>query len=93
MRVFVAGGSGAVGRQMVPRLIAAGHAVRAITRQADRSIWLREAGADAHICDVFDRERLIAIVRDAAPDAIVHQLTDLPAAMNPRKLDELYDLE
>lgn len=91
MRVFVAGGTGAVGRQMIPRLIADGHPVVAITRQPDRTKWLQGVGAQAHVCDAFDRDRLMALVRESAPDAIVHQLTDLPASMNPRGLKEIYE--
>lgn len=91
MRVFVAGGTGAVGRQLIPRLAGAGHSVVAITRQPGKSEWLRRAGAEAIVCDVFDAGRLAGVVRDAGPDAIVHQLTDLPATMNPRKLKEIYD--
>jgi nucleoside-diphosphate-sugar epimerase len=90
MRVFVAGGTGAVGRQMIPRLVAAGHSVVAITRQPAKCDWLRRAGAAAMICDVFDVDRLNAAVREAAPEALVHQLTDLPATMNPRKLSDIY---
>lgn len=91
MRVFVAGASGAVGRRMIPQLTEAGHSVVAITRDPAKAQALRERGVEAVICDVFDRERVAAAVRDARPDAIVHQLTDLPAAMNPRKLSAVYE--
>lgn len=90
MRVFVAGGTGAVGRQIIPRLVAAGHSVVAISRHSEKLDTLRHAGATAVVCDVFDRQRLMAAVRDAAPAAIVHQLTDLPSTMNPRQLEAIY---
>ena len=77
MRVFVAGGSGAVGRQMIPQLVDAGHMVVALTRRVEKTAQLRELGAQPIVGDVFDRDRLAAIVRHATPDAIVNQLTDL----------------
>lgn len=90
MRVFVAGGTGAVGRRLIPLLAAAGHHVVAITRDSTKTAWLRQCGADAVVCDVFDRAALTSAVRAAAPEAIINQLTDLPAAMNPRKLEAIY---
>ena len=80
MKVFVAGASGAVGRRMIPRLLAAGHAVVAMPRDRAKDESLERAGADAVVCDVFDGPGLTAAVRSAAPSAIIHQLTDLPAA-------------
>jgi 2-alkyl-3-oxoalkanoate reductase len=91
MRVFVAGGTGAVGRRMIPKLVAGGHSVVAITRQEEKCDLLRRAGAEAVVCDVFDAGRLDEVVRQAAPEAIIHQLTDLPASMNPRQLAAIYE--
>jgi nucleoside-diphosphate-sugar epimerase len=90
LRVFLAGGTGAVGRQLTPRLVAAGHTVMAISRRAERAERLRAAGAQAVVCDVFDGPRLIDVVRRASPDVIIHQLTDLPGSMNPRQLEAIY---
>jgi nucleoside-diphosphate-sugar epimerase len=91
MRVFVAGGTGAIGRQMIPQLVAAGHAVTAISRQPGKIAWLRDEGAHGVLCDVFHTNKLTTAVRDAAPDAIVNQLTALPATMNPRHLGAHYE--
>jgi nucleoside-diphosphate-sugar epimerase len=90
MKVFVAGASGAVGRRMIPRLLAAGDAVVAMTRGRAKAESRERAGADAVVCDVFDRPGLTAAVRSASPAAIIHQQTDLPAAMNPRRLKTIY---
>jgi len=76
---------------MIPRLLAAGHAVAAMTRDRAKAESLERAGADAVVCDVFDGPGLTAAVRSAAPAAIIHQLTDLPAAMNPRRLTMIYE--
>lgn len=91
MRILLAGATGAVGRPLVRQLTAAGHHVVALTRSPDRLAALNTAGADAIVCDVYDRERLLAAARDAAPDAVIHQLTDLPQAMDPGKLAEIYE--
>ena len=91
MRVFIAGGSGAVGRRMLPLLTAAGHPVVAITRTPQNAARLRAPGIEPLVCDILDRTRLTSVVRDAAPDLIVHQVTDLPASMNPRQLREIYE--
>ena len=90
MRIFVAGGTGAVGRQLVPQLIARGHEVTAISRAPDKLALLEKLGARAVVCDVFDRERLIAVVAAARPETIVNQLTELPQEMNPRALRDVY---
>ena len=88
MRVFLAGATGAIGRPLVPRLLAAGHAVTAMTRSPDRAAALRAAGADAVVCDVYDRPGLEAAVAAARPDVVVNQLTDIPHALDPRRYEE-----
>ena len=78
MKVFVAGATGAIGRPTVRRLVAAGHEVTGMTRSEERAEGVREAGAEAVICDAFDAERLREVVADAAPEVVVHLLTALP---------------
>ena len=77
-RVFLAGASGVIGQRLIPRLVEAGYVVGAMTRSADKLELLAELGAEAILCDVFDREALIAAVSGFAPDVILNQLTDLP---------------
>ena len=84
MRVFVAGASGAIGRSLLPRLVAAGHDVTGTTRSPQRAETIRAAGACAAICDALDADALRRAVLDAAPDVIVHQLTALPTRLDPR---------
>ena len=91
MRIFLAGATGAVGRPLVRQLAAAGHQVIAVTRSPAKAAALQQTGADAVVCDVYDRDRLTAAARDASPDAVVHQLTDLPPAMDPGRLAEIYE--
>jgi 2-alkyl-3-oxoalkanoate reductase len=90
MRIFLAGATGAIGRQLVPRLFEAGHQVTAITRSEAKLAELRNVGAEPVLCDVFDARRLGIVVARAEPDALINQLTDLPQSLNPRKLGEYY---
>jgi len=80
MRIFLAGATGAVGRRLVPLLVAGGHTVTAMTRRPDRAGALRALGAEPVVADAYDADALAAAVSAARPDAIVHQLTDLAAA-------------
>ena len=77
MRVFVAGATGALGRHLVPGLVAAGHQVTATTRTPGKVAQLREAGAEPMVVDGLDREAVVAAVRAAGPEVIVHQMTAL----------------
>ncbi|MFI6735909.1 NAD-dependent epimerase/dehydratase family protein [Nonomuraea sp. NPDC050451] len=77
MHVFVAGATGAIGRYLVPRLIEAGHRVTGTSRTDSGLDRLRAQGAAAIRLDVFDAEAAARAVAEAAPDAIVHQLTAL----------------
>ncbi|HEU4461417.1 MAG TPA: NAD-dependent epimerase/dehydratase family protein, partial [Solirubrobacterales bacterium] len=84
MRVFVAGASGVVGRPTVRRLVAAGHEVVGMTRKEDRAGEIREAGAEAVVCDVFDAEALLEAVVAARPEVVIHALTALPPKFDPK---------
>jgi nucleoside-diphosphate-sugar epimerase len=77
MKVLLAGASGAVGTPLTRQLIAAGHQVVGITRSQANAERLRNAGAEAVVADVMDRENLLAAVRDVRADAVMHQLTAL----------------
>jgi nucleoside-diphosphate-sugar epimerase len=84
MKVFVAGATGAIGRPLVRRLVAAGHEATGMTRSEVRAGKLREAGAEAVVCDAFDAEALREVVVAAAPEAVIHALTALPQRFKPR---------
>jgi nucleoside-diphosphate-sugar epimerase len=84
MRVFVAGASGAIGRPLVRRLLAAGHEVTGMTRREERAEEIRGAGAAAVVCDVFDAEGLERAVVAAKPEAVAHALTALPQRYDPK---------
>jgi len=75
MRIFIAGGSGAIGRSLVPMLVAGGHHGVSLTRSTYRAAVLDGMGAVSVTGDVFDRERLVELVVAAKPEVVIHQLT------------------
>ncbi|MGN6588607.1 MAG: NAD-dependent epimerase/dehydratase family protein [Solirubrobacterales bacterium] len=84
MKVFVAGATGAIGRPLIRQLVAAGHEVTGMTRRPERAGELRDAGAEAVVCDAFDAEGLREAAVAARPEAVVHALTALPERFGPR---------
>ena len=78
MRVFVAGGSGVLGTRLVPLLVADGHEVAAMTRSPEKADALLRLGATPVVCDVFEADELREAVTSFRPDAVMHQVTDLP---------------
>jgi nucleoside-diphosphate-sugar epimerase len=84
MRVFLAGASGAIGRQLVPLLVAAGYEVAGTTRSEAKAEMLHELGAEPVVLDVYDAERLREAVVVFGPELVMHQLTDLP--QDPRQI-------
>src|SRR5919108_2708679 len=84
MRVFVAGATGAIGRPLVRKLVAAGHEVTGMTRSAERAEGVRAAGARAVVCDVFDADAVQSALGEARAEAVVHQLTALPDRLDFR---------
>ncbi len=90
MRVFVAGATGVVGRQLVPQLIAAGHQVTATTRSADKAAALRAAGADAAVVDGLDAIAVGEAVARAQPDVVMHQMTALAGGFDLRHFERTF---
>jgi 2-alkyl-3-oxoalkanoate reductase len=92
MKVFVTGGTGAIGRFLLPLLLENKHEVVALTRSIIKAAQLEDTGITAVIADPLDKEKLLAAVRRAEPDVIIHELTALSRAGNFRKLDEEFVL-
>jgi nucleoside-diphosphate-sugar epimerase len=80
VRVFVAGGTGVLGRRLVPQLVARGHRVTATTTSAAKLDLLARLGADGVVMDGLDAMSVGAAVAAAQPDAIVHQMTAIAPA-------------
>jgi nucleoside-diphosphate-sugar epimerase len=84
MKVFVAGASGALGRELVPQLVARGHEVVGMTRTASKQDLLRTLGARPVVADALDPDAVAQAVASAEPEVIVHQLTALSGPMSMR---------
>jgi len=87
VKIFVAGATGVIGRRLVPMLVRSGHEVTGMTRRSERSGQVEAMGALPAVCDVFDAPALEAAVAAASPEVVIHELTDLPAALDPRKYE------
>jgi nucleoside-diphosphate-sugar epimerase len=84
MKVFVAGATGALGRQLVPQLVARGHEVVGMTRSASKQDLVRSLGARPVVADALDPDAVAGAVASAEPEVIVHQLTALSGKMSVR---------
>ena len=92
MRVFLAGATGAIGRQLVPLLLADGHRVTGMTRSPQRAHELQAAGAEAVVADALDAAAVRAAVAQAEPQAVIHQLTAIPGRLDPRTIERDFAL-
>jgi 2-alkyl-3-oxoalkanoate reductase len=89
MKVFVAGATGAIGAPLVAQLVAAGHEVVGTTTRPEKTERLRSLGAEPVVLDLLDRDAVLAAVRDARPDAIVHEATAL-TDVNLKKFEDSF---
>ena len=87
MRIFVAGGSGVVGRYLIPALAARGHEVTATTTSAAKKRILEAGGAHALQLDVLEGKAVSQAVAGARPDVVVHQATALSGPLSLRRFD------
>ncbi len=92
MRVFVAGASGVIGRQLVPLLVTAGHQVTGMTRSPEKAQALVSIGAEPVVADALDADAVREAVAQARPDAVIHQLTAIPERLDPRKIIRDFEL-
>ncbi|MGN6870022.1 MAG: NAD-dependent epimerase/dehydratase family protein [Solirubrobacteraceae bacterium] len=91
MRVFVAGATGAMGKQLVPRLVKAGHEVIGMTRTESKQAALRDLGAEPVVADALDPEQVAEAVARTQPEVIVHQLTAI-SGFDTRHFDREFAL-
>ncbi len=90
MRVLVVGATGAIGRQLVPQLIRAGHQVSATSRSPAKLESLRAAGASPMLLDGLQAQAVGQVVASAEPEVIVHEMTAIPASINLRKFEQTF---
>jgi nucleoside-diphosphate-sugar epimerase len=91
VRVFIAGGTGAIGRPLVAALVAANHDVAVFSRSADRVTALGVPGVVPAVGDAFDAEALVNAVRSFGPEVVIHELTSLPVSANPLAMKRGFD--
>lgn len=90
MKVFVAGAAGAIGRRLIPQLVARGHGVVATTRSPDHANLLQALGARSVIVDGLDGDAVRDAVERAEPNAIIHQMTALSGKPDLRHFDRWF---
>jgi 2-alkyl-3-oxoalkanoate reductase len=86
MKVFVAGATGVLGRELVPQLVARGHEVVGMTRSASKQDLVRSLGARPVVADALDADAVAQAVASAEPEVIVHQLTALSGRISARDM-------
>jgi nucleoside-diphosphate-sugar epimerase len=87
MRIFLAGATGAIGRRLVPLLLAQGHHVTGMARSSERADTVRSLGAEPVIADALDAAAVRGAVLADSPQVVIHQLTSLPQRIDPRKIE------
>jgi len=87
MKVLVAGATGALGKQLVPRLVTSDHEVVGMARSASKRQAVRDLGATPVVADALDPEDVARAVAEAQPEVIVHQLTALAGSLDMRHFD------
>ena len=90
MRVFVAGGTGVLGRRLVPQLVARGHEVTATTTSAAKLGLVEQLGAEAVVMDGLDAVSVGAAVARARPEVVVHQMTAISGKPDMRHMDRWF---
>jgi nucleoside-diphosphate-sugar epimerase len=90
MKILVAGATGALGKQLVPRLVAAGHDVIGMTRSESKRDALRAMGATPVVANALDPDQVARAVAEASPEAIIHELTALSGQLDMRRFDRAF---
>jgi nucleoside-diphosphate-sugar epimerase len=92
MRIFVAGAAGALGKQLIPRLVEDGHEVTGMTRSESKSPMVQELGATPVVADGLNPEQVANAVAESNPEVIVHELTALSGDPDMRHWDRYFEL-
>lgn len=91
MKILIAGATGVIGRQLVPRLVAKSYEVIAMTRSPEKQEMIREQGAIPGIAEALDAEQVGRLVAETQPEVIVHELTALKS-LDIRHFDRAFAL-
>ena len=87
-KVFVAGATGVIGRSLCKMLVNDGWNVYGTTRSENKIELLKELGVEPIVVDVYDEKKLEDSITTIKPKIVIHQLTDLPAGLDPEKMEE-----
>jgi nucleoside-diphosphate-sugar epimerase len=90
MRIFIAGATGAVGRPLVRMLVASGHEVVGMVRSERSAEVVRSDGGQVTFADALDREAVVRAVREARPEAVIHELTALSGDLDLRHFERTF---
>jgi nucleoside-diphosphate-sugar epimerase len=92
MKIFVAGATGALGKRLVPLLVASGHDVVAMTRSPQKMDSLRAIGAEPVVADGLDRVAVMRAVMLSEPEVVIHEMTGLTGVTSLRNFDKQFAL-
>lgn len=87
----MAGATGVIGRALLPLLTREGHEVVGMTRSQDRTGLIRELGGEPAVADAFDAGGLREAVVSARPEVVIHELTDIPRSIDPKRFAEQFE--
>jgi nucleoside-diphosphate-sugar epimerase len=90
MKIFLTGGSGALGRQLIPLLVSNGHRVVATTTKQSNLLALRDLGAEGVVLDVLDHDAVMSAVLRAEPEVVIHEATALADLRSFRNVDKSF---
>lgn len=90
MRILLAGATGAIGHSLTPALVAAGHTVFGTTRTDRNRAAIQTLGATPVLMDGLDRDSVMAAVKAAQPEVVIHQLTALKGGIDPKHFDRSF---
>jgi len=92
VKIFLAGATGAIGKRLLPMLVAAGHEVTGTTQHSDKMISIQSAGATPLLMNALHEQEVLAAVKNVQPEVIIHQLTAIPPNLDLRHLDKGFEL-
>jgi nucleoside-diphosphate-sugar epimerase len=90
MKVFVAGATGAIGKQLVPMLVEGGHEVTGMTRTAAKADLIRSLGGRPAVVDALDPEAVAQAVAESEPEIVIHELTAIDLSSFSRSIDKQF---
>jgi uncharacterized protein YbjT (DUF2867 family) len=89
MKIFLAGGTGAIGRPLIAALLAKGHPLVVLTRSPEKAQALEDQGIEPAIADVFETDAVKAVVSRARPEVVIEQLTALPRTYTRQSMKQV----